>query len=56
METPDLLDFAMTKEDRLKVGDSKATDKSGDDPFMASIEIDDNIDSGSASLKDSESK
>jgi glycerophosphoryl diester phosphodiesterase len=56
METPDLLDFAMTKEDRLKVADSKATDKSGDDPFMASIEIDDNIDSGSASLKDSESK
>jgi glycerophosphoryl diester phosphodiesterase len=56
METPDLLDFAMTKEDQLILDGSKVTDKPGDDPSMASVEIDDNIDSGSASLKDIESK
>ncbi|MDF1520595.1 MAG: glycerophosphodiester phosphodiesterase family protein [Brevefilum sp.] len=56
MKTPDLLDFAMTKEDQLTLDGSKVPDMPGDESSMASVEIDDNIDSGSASLKDIESK
>ena len=54
METPDLLDFAMTKEDQLAMDASKKTDKPGDESSMAGIEFDDNIDSGFAGLKDNE--
>jgi len=54
METPDLLDFAMTKEDQLAMDASKKTDKPGDGSSMAGIEFDDNIDSGFAGSKDNE--
>ncbi|HEY9122162.1 MAG TPA: glycerophosphodiester phosphodiesterase family protein [Brevefilum sp.] len=54
METPDLLDFAMTKEDRLAMDASKKPDKPGDESSMAGIEFDDNIDSDFTGSKDNE--